>query len=145
VINGAGSNSVTLTDYITVHPQALAVFVYTVNGLTVDFTNNSENADSYFWEFGDNTTSKEASPTHKYRFSGNYTVKLMVIRGDEKLETTKNVVIDAPDAECIVELETKFGNLTIKLYNETPKHRDNFIKLVATRNTKQNWRRSPKL
>ncbi|MBQ6047310.1 MAG: peptidylprolyl isomerase [Bacteroidales bacterium] len=29
-----------------------------------------------------------------------------------------------------VEIETNFGNIVVKLYNETPKHRDNFVKLV---------------
>ncbi|MDO4180091.1 MAG: peptidylprolyl isomerase [Bacteroidales bacterium] len=29
-----------------------------------------------------------------------------------------------------VKLETTLGNITVELYNETPKHRDNFIKLV---------------
>lgn len=29
-----------------------------------------------------------------------------------------------------VKLETTLGNVTVELYNETPKHRDNFIKLV---------------
>ena len=27
-------------------------------------------------------------------------------------------------------IETSFGNMVVQLYNETPKHRDNFIKLV---------------
>ena len=27
-------------------------------------------------------------------------------------------------------IETKYGNIKVKLYNETPLHRDNFIKLV---------------
>ena len=29
-----------------------------------------------------------------------------------------------------VKLETTMGNIIVELYNETPKHRDNFIKLV---------------
>ncbi|MDN0048306.1 peptidylprolyl isomerase [Bacteroides gallinaceum] len=32
--------------------------------------------------------------------------------------------------ETLVCLETTMGDITVKLYNETPKHRDNFIKLV---------------
>lgn len=32
--------------------------------------------------------------------------------------------------ETLVRLETTMGNITVKLYNETPKHRDNFIKLT---------------
>lgn len=37
-------------------------------------------------------------------------------------------------AETIVLIKTSYGNITAKLYNDTPKHRDNFIKLV-----KQGW------
>lgn len=32
--------------------------------------------------------------------------------------------------ETMLRIETTKGNITVKLYNETPKHRDNFIKLV---------------
>lgn len=32
--------------------------------------------------------------------------------------------------EPIVKITTKFGNMKLKLYNETPQHRDNFIKLT---------------
>ena len=32
--------------------------------------------------------------------------------------------------ETLVRLETTEGNITVKLYDETPKHRDNFIKLT---------------
>jgi len=34
------------------------------------------------------------------------------------------------DNERIVEITTDYGNIKLKLYNETPQHRDNFIKLV---------------
>ena len=36
----------------------------------------------------------------------------------------------AQDNSSLVLLETDYGNITLKLYDETPKHRDNFIKLV---------------
>ena len=32
--------------------------------------------------------------------------------------------------ETLVKIETSAGDIKVKLYNETPKHRDNFIKLV---------------
>ena len=32
--------------------------------------------------------------------------------------------------EPVVRIETTMGNVKIKLYNETPIHRDNFLKLV---------------
>ena len=34
------------------------------------------------------------------------------------------------DKETLVKIETTLGDIEGKLYNETPKHRDNFIKLV---------------
>jgi len=38
--------------------------------------------------------------------------------------------INSQEKEPIVRIQTQFGNITLKLYNETPLHRDNFIKLV---------------
>lgn len=34
------------------------------------------------------------------------------------------------EKRTLVKLETTMGNIIVALYNETPKHRDNFIKLV---------------
>ncbi len=46
--------------------------------------------------------------------------------------TTKQETAATPDlSKCIhVLLETTFGNIELALYNETPQHRDNFVKLV---------------
>ena len=56
-----------------------ARFNYTVdadNGLLVDFTNSSLNADTYSWDFGDGESSTEASPSHTYAADGTYDVTL---------------------------------------------------------------------
>lgn len=34
------------------------------------------------------------------------------------------------EKQTLIQISTSFGDIKIKLYNETPKHRDNFIKLV---------------
>ncbi|MCA0239035.1 MAG: peptidylprolyl isomerase [Bacteroidetes bacterium] len=39
------------------------------------------------------------------------------------------IQVTAPE-RCLVEIETDFGTMTAELYNATPKHRDNFIKLA---------------
>lgn len=36
----------------------------------------------------------------------------------------------AEPVEALVKITTDFGVMTVKLYNETPQHRDNFLKLV---------------
>ena len=43
----------------------------------------------------------------------------------------KDAKQEAKQKETLVLFETTMGNIKLKLYNETPKHRDNFIKLVT--------------
>lgn len=45
-------------------------------------------------------------------------------------KNNQDSLIKTLDDRCVVCLETSFGNIKIALYNETPKHRDNFLKLV---------------
>ncbi len=48
-------------------------------GLTLIFVNNSTGEiDKYFWDFGDNSTSKVKDPVHKYKKIGEYVVILTV-------------------------------------------------------------------
>lgn len=42
----------------------------------------------------------------------------------------ENKIENNMDKETLVKIETSAGNIKVKLYNETPKHRDNFIKLA---------------
>ena len=46
------------------------------NPITIVFTNLSENAFSYYWDFGDGNTSTAVNPTNTYINNGNYTVAL---------------------------------------------------------------------
>jgi PKD repeat protein len=46
--------------------------------LYVRFTDASQNADDYFWQFGDGAYSFQKNPTRIYRATGNYTVNLTV-------------------------------------------------------------------
>ncbi len=43
------------------------------------------------------------------------------------ISTQKHNIMEEP---IIARIETAYGNIDIKLYNETPLHRDNFVKLV---------------
>lgn len=95
----------------------------------VNFTNTSLKADSYAWDFGDGATSTEANPTHRYVHSGNYTVTLQATKGTKTVIKKQMIQVTAPE-RCLVEIETDFGTMTAELYNDTPKHRDNFVKLA---------------
>ncbi len=95
----------------------------------IKFDNKSQNAESFEWDFGDGNFSNAESPEHEYKSSGNYLVQLRAKKGKKEKVIEKRIVIDAP-IDCLVEVETDFGNMTLLLYNSTPQHRDNFIKLV---------------
>lgn len=95
----------------------------------VDFQNNSTKATTFWWDFGDGNTSDEANPRHKYILSGKYKVSLKAMNQDKSNVAIHEIVVDAPH-RCLVELSTSEGNMTIELYDETPLHRDNFIKLA---------------
>lgn len=54
-----------------------ANFTFDTFGLTVVFTNNSTNATSYHWDFGDGSTSTSEFPFHTYSANGVYNVCLI--------------------------------------------------------------------
>ena len=95
----------------------------------IEFENTSENAESYEWDFGDGNSSTDDSPNHRYTSSGNYTITLKAIKEKKVRELKKVIQIAAPEI-CLVEMTTKFGRMLIELYDDTPLHRDNFLKLA---------------
>ncbi|MBO3698631.1 PKD domain-containing protein [Roseivirga sp. E12] len=63
-------------------------------GETVTFTNTSENGQTYFWDFGDNTTSNEENPDHVYEELGEFVVRLTVTSSTgERIATTSSVLV----------------------------------------------------
>lgn len=69
-----------------------ADFTFTAENLTVKFTNASEGAEAYLWNFGDENTSTEASPEHTYDAAGTYTVKLTVQDADGNAKSVEKEV-----------------------------------------------------
>lgn len=67
-----------VTQQVTVAAPPIAGFSfdpeYGQSPLLVDFTDESANAVSYFWDFGDGDTSTLAEPMHTYLENGNYTI-----------------------------------------------------------------------
>jgi len=94
------------------------------------FDNQSENATSYEWDFGDGNTSELAEPSHIYRQSGNYTISLKAINEKGKVRVAEKAVSIAPPKICLVEIETIHGSMLVELYDATPQHQDNFVKLA---------------
>lgn len=80
--NGVLSDTLTKANYIEVNwPSPKADFSATprdgVDPLTVIFTDKSENAQTWLWNFGDGSNSIEQHPTHIYK-RGSYSVSLLI-------------------------------------------------------------------
>lgn len=79
-------------------PDPIASFTYTggtVTPATINFQNNSQNANSYLWEFGDGSTSTQENPSKTYNQHGTYTVTLTAnntVTGDFN-QTSQNITI----------------------------------------------------
>jgi peptidyl-prolyl cis-trans isomerase B (cyclophilin B) len=96
---------------------------------TVKFINKSTNANKYQWDFGDGHSSEEINPEHRFTLSGKYHVALKAMDNKKQSRQSKDVIFDPPH-QCLVEIHTTAGSMMVKLFDETPHHRDNFIKLA---------------
>ncbi len=76
-INTGGCSATTNSIIIEGEHYPMADFTYSVNGLDVSFTNQSTGT-SWYWDFGDGTSSTDEHPVHTYSGSGNYSVTLIV-------------------------------------------------------------------
>ncbi len=84
VSNACGTS--THTDSVRVLPNTIQAFFNTnpQNGcapLPVQFSNFTNGATSYSWDFGDGNTSNAASPSHVYTQGGSYQVSLAATNG----------------------------------------------------------------
>jgi len=90
---------------IAATPPVVAGVIDICQGQTVYFQNNSENATSYIWDFGDLNTSAQFEPSHTYPTAGNYTVSLIARNECYCSDTTfveVNVLpADVPEISCV--------------------------------------------
>lgn len=98
----------------------IASFQYAVsadNYLQVNFTNFSQNATAYSWNFGDGETSTEANPVHVYATGGNYTVKLTAKNADNA-SANYDQTIEIKDPNSALGLLAGESSKTWKLFRE---------------------------
>ncbi|MES2850595.1 MAG: PKD domain-containing protein [Bacteroidota bacterium] len=99
---GACNDSASRT--ITVLAKPTAAFSTTDTAdckapFTVNFSNQSANATSYTWYFGDGVTSTLQNPSHIYNNVGNYSVKLVVTNASgcaDSITRTEYIRINVP-------------------------------------------------
>ncbi len=78
-----------------------ADFTYTTNNLTATFIDNSTNASSYNWYFGDGGTSTQMNPSHTYAQAGTYNVTLVISDSACTDSVTKAVTVTSQGGNCV--------------------------------------------
>ena len=90
----------------------------------VRFENQSKLAETYRWDFGDGQESTDENPSHHYHLSGKYTVTLEASSEGKTNSYSEEVFFKAPET-CLVVIDTRYGKITLELFDSTPRHRDN--------------------
>jgi PKD repeat protein len=83
--------------------------------LKVTFTNFSQNATSYSWNFGDGNTSTETNPVHTYAAPGNFTV-VLTATNQANISANFSQVIEVKDPDEALTLLAGQTSKTWKLY-----------------------------
>lgn len=84
----------------------------------VDFEDTSLNADTWFWDFGDGSTSNETNPIHTYENAGIYNVSLNISNTDGYDQILKNNFINVtalPKPIANFTAINKVGNYPLKV------------------------------
>ena len=66
----------------------------------------------------------------EFKFTPEQVKAYTTVGGTPHLDGAYTCLLYTSEKETKLKIETSAGDITVKLYNETPKHRDNFIKLV---------------
>lgn len=101
-VNGPlGSSTTTTNEMVRIVNFPSADFSYEVDGFQVRFTNLSENADGYRWEFGDGASSTEENPVHTFTRGGVFSVTLNATIATCGSSITMNIPVMLSDAEDV--------------------------------------------
>lgn len=80
---------------IWVVQRVAAGFSSSTAGLTANFTDASEGAIAWLWDFGDGNTSTQQNPTHTYAVAGTYTVCQVAFNGTCNDTVCQTVTVSA--------------------------------------------------
>lgn len=87
------------------------------NYLEVTFTNYSQNAATYSWDFGDSQTSTEENPVHEYTEAGTYTV-VLTAKNSADVSATYNQSITITDPNAAMAILNGGSSKEWKLFRE---------------------------
>jgi PKD repeat protein len=122
------NDTLELADYFEIHNAAIADFTANSNNLYLPnaiaiFDNNSQNADSYFWDFGNGSNSSDYNPYCLYAAEGSYTVSLTASNDwcpESLYVLADNIIVSTPTQSGIL----SFDNISVY-----PNPANNFLEI----------------
>ncbi len=104
-----GTDTEVQTIYVNIDTVPAAA--YTPSASTVDisnafvtFTNASQHANGYLWDFADGSISTDVSPWHQFNAVGSYDVMLVAVNGNCPNDTTSQIINVVDDLGLMAEL-----------------------------------------
>lgn len=132
IVEDANFCTDTINQQVLVRPVPTPDFGFQAMGNchldSIAFENLSQNADSYFWNFGDDSTSVLTHPRHFYENPGTYEVTLeatidgictAVISKNITIEESPQAVFSAAVSSACAGLAIAFENNSIGIFTET--------------------------
>lgn len=120
VRNETEEDSKVFHQYIEVMPLPEVSFTFEQLDLVLNFSNVSQNGKSYYWDFGDGTSSNESNPSHEYKEEGNYLVMLRVENECSTIESEQEVgVFNQLTAGFNAETTEICESTSIQFYNQS--------------------------
>ncbi|MFW5773421.1 MAG: PKD domain-containing protein [Tangfeifania sp.] len=143
VTNSSSGLTNTYSDFITVSkPEVIPVADFDIQNnnteapATIVFSNKSDNANSFAWEFGDpssgiKNTSTLKNPEHEYEKPGTYTVELTVLNKESGKEdfAKKTVTVKKPLEPPVASFEMTFNGEYVPInidFKNNSKNADSF-------------------
>ncbi|MCX6233897.1 MAG: PKD domain-containing protein [Bacteroidetes bacterium] len=114
----------TVTKVVRVCLQPVAEFDYQLDEFTLSVSNTSQNALSYFWDFGDGSFSYMENPTHVYPDAGEYELRL-VAYNDCEPDTAVEYITVYHHYE--IDFDYTCGDLRVSFVMNTSSDYDSFI------------------
>ena len=105
-----GSNTEIENDYVIIVGTPDVNFTSATNGLTVNFTNTTNNGSSFSWDLGDGNSSTDENPTHTYATGGTFSVTLTATNSCGSESISNNVVVTPPIPAPVADFTSNHTN-----------------------------------
>jgi uncharacterized protein (TIGR02145 family) len=110
VTNNFGESAFSQVVSVSQNLTPIANFTYVISGKEVTFTNTSQNALSYLWNFGNGQTSILSNPTTGYTNYGTFTVQLEVRNGLGSNTISKTITLSDIAPNTVTDIDGNIYN-----------------------------------